>query len=267
MEKFYSTKEAANFLGVSVRTFKRLRQKGIVSPDKKGTNNSVFYSETQLMKLPRVVTSSDTSGDTQAVTSGDKIADDTAQVVTQAVPNGSSSDKKDPPSGDKMKIDTTQVVSSSDKKQVVTTSSSVMSPLEKNKAADQTADNSQVESTTIYKNSQQKFNIFEQIVAVRRLDPKTLLNYGVLSLARKDGIICLCGNGSGEDGTGIEPYLNPHNIWTYHCFKCGKTFTNTDYLADYFHLNTNNNFVELIKKSCETFNIPFPKFEKKIKNC
>ena len=88
MGKFYSTKESANFIGVSVRTFKRLRQKGIVTPDKKGANNSVFYSEEQLLKLPRVVTSHAISGDIQVVSSGVNFSSGDNQVV-------SSSDKND----------------------------------------------------------------------------------------------------------------------------------------------------------------------------
>ena len=50
-EKFYSTKESAKFLKVSVRTFQRFREVGKLVPDRFGANNSVFYSESQLMKF------------------------------------------------------------------------------------------------------------------------------------------------------------------------------------------------------------------------
>jgi len=98
----------------------------------------------------------------------------------------------------------------------------------------------------------------DQIAQVKCIEPQLLLNHGILTSARKDGIVCLCGNGSGDDGTGIKPFLNNHNVWTYHCFKCGNIFTNINYLADYFHLNPKNDFVEIIKNSCYLFNISLP---------
>lgn len=87
-EKFYSTKKAAEFLNINVRTFQRLRQAGKISPDKTGTNNSVFYSETQLKKYSDMqnMQSGDTSGasgDTSGDTSGDKVV----QVVTNEAKN------------------------------------------------------------------------------------------------------------------------------------------------------------------------------------
>ena len=50
-EKFYSTKESAKFLGVSIRKLQYLRQSGELIPDKAGKNNSVFYSEEQLKRF------------------------------------------------------------------------------------------------------------------------------------------------------------------------------------------------------------------------
>ena len=264
MGKFYSTKESANFIGVSVRTFKRLRQKGIVTPDKKGANNSVFYSEEQLLKLPRVVTSHAISGDIQVVSSGvnfssgdnqvvsssDKNDIVTAQVVTQAVPNLPSSDNQAVTSRDKIEFDTT---SSSDMSPLVNN----VSPLENKKSAG-TAENSQNENNTNHGYSQDNYNLDEQIAAVKRIDPQELLIRGVLTSARNDGIICLCGNGAGNDGTGVKPFLNNHNVWTYHCFKCAQTYTNINYLAQHFHLDPRSDFVEIIKKSCYLFNIPLP---------
>jgi len=48
-EKFFSTKEAAAFLGVSDRTIQNYRKDGILVPDQFGKNNSVFYSKKQLV--------------------------------------------------------------------------------------------------------------------------------------------------------------------------------------------------------------------------
>ena len=50
-EKFYSTRESAKFLNVSVRKLQYLRQSGELIPDKTGKNNSVFYSEIQLERF------------------------------------------------------------------------------------------------------------------------------------------------------------------------------------------------------------------------
>lgn len=46
--KYYSTKEAADFLGINVRTIQNYRKAGILVPDQFGANNSVFYSEMAL---------------------------------------------------------------------------------------------------------------------------------------------------------------------------------------------------------------------------
>ena len=50
-EKFYSTRESAKFLNMSVRKLQYLRQFGKLIPDKLGKNNSVFYSEGQLKRF------------------------------------------------------------------------------------------------------------------------------------------------------------------------------------------------------------------------
>lgn len=47
--KYYSTKEAAEFLQVDRKTIQRYRKAGILVPDQFGANNSVFYSEEQLI--------------------------------------------------------------------------------------------------------------------------------------------------------------------------------------------------------------------------
>ena len=70
-EKFYSTKESAKFLNVSVRKLQYLRQSGELIPDRAGKNNSVFYSESQLKRFKaRTVVSP--LGAAVAISSGDK---------------------------------------------------------------------------------------------------------------------------------------------------------------------------------------------------
>ena len=69
-EKFYSTKESAKFLNVSVRKLQYLRQSGELIPDRAGKNNSVFYSESQLKRFKaRTVVSP--LGAAVAISSGD----------------------------------------------------------------------------------------------------------------------------------------------------------------------------------------------------
>ena len=48
---FYSTKGAAEFLGVSERTIQNYRKDGILIPDEFGKNNSVLYSKKNLVQV------------------------------------------------------------------------------------------------------------------------------------------------------------------------------------------------------------------------
>ena len=57
-KKLLSTKKAANFLGVSVRTIQNYRKDGILVPDQFGKNNSVFYSKKQLIEVVKRLLSS-----------------------------------------------------------------------------------------------------------------------------------------------------------------------------------------------------------------
>lgn len=69
-EKFFSTKEAAAFLGVSDRTIQNYRKDGILVPDQFGKNNSVFYSKKQLVEVVK-----------NLLTSGEKLLKFRPQVV------------------------------------------------------------------------------------------------------------------------------------------------------------------------------------------
>lgn len=89
-EKFYSTKESAEYLHVSERTFQRYREAGIVTPDMFGSNNTVFYRKSQLVK---VVTTFLPSGDTSI------------QVVTQVESLGQIIHNFKEKGGEDMEID------------------------------------------------------------------------------------------------------------------------------------------------------------------
>lgn len=52
-QKLYLTKEAAKFLGVDRKTIQRYRKAGILIPDQFGANNTVRYSEEQLVRACR----------------------------------------------------------------------------------------------------------------------------------------------------------------------------------------------------------------------
>ena len=67
-QKLYSTKQAAQFLGVDRKTIQRYRKAGILIPNQFGANNAVLYSEEQLVRacrslLAKIGSSGDISGD------------------------------------------------------------------------------------------------------------------------------------------------------------------------------------------------------------
>ena len=67
----YSTKAAADFMNVDRKTIQRYRKEGLLIPNAFGKNNSVFYSEEQLIALAK-----------HLLTSGDKLLKFRPQVAT-----------------------------------------------------------------------------------------------------------------------------------------------------------------------------------------
>ena len=110
----------------------------------------------------------------------------------------------------------------------------------------------------------------EVIQQILEISPETLETAGVLQRA-KDGnsYICpFCGNGSGDDGTGIAP-TKISGAWVYHCFKCDEAFNNFRVFARYFGISIYGwDFVKLCKYTCQlcgaTFNYE-PNSEKTLK--
>ena len=92
------------------------------------------------------------------------------------------------------------------------------------------------------------------------ISPEDLVAHGVLVVAKatvggKISYVCpACDNGTGEDGTGIVPNFNG-SAWTYHCFKCGKSFNNIIILALYYGLDNRTQFKELCRCICFDFGI------------
>ena len=82
-KKFYSTEQAAKFIGVSIRKFQYLRQAGILKPDKFGKNNAVFYSEEQLQNFLDAQNVAVVVPEIQVLEVEDEEIDVTAEVVIE----------------------------------------------------------------------------------------------------------------------------------------------------------------------------------------
>ena len=82
---------------------------------------------------------------------------------------------------------------------------------------------------------------------IKRLHPDTLINRGYAQAAEKFGIVCPhCGNGSGDDGTGIEFKQDANGFYRAHCFKCGENFDNLRVIADHFGYNLRQDFPKVL---------------------
>ena len=90
---------------------------------------------------------------------------------------------------------------------------------------------------------------------IKLIDPAQLAARNHLTAIRKGEYVCpLCGNGSGKDGTGVEP-ANLGDHWGYHCFKCTKDFDNITVLALSYGLDARRDFVEICKRAAAEFGI------------
>ena len=99
----------------------------------------------------------------------------------------------------------------------------------------------------------------QQIDELNNLTADDLESKGIIQRARKTGYICpFCANGSGSDGTGINVNKKVKNYTSWHCFgKCGRAYNNLQLLAEYFSLDCQSDFVELVKRSCDLFGISY----------
>ena len=101
-----------------------------------------------------------------------------------------------------------------------------------------------------------KFIPSEVLSQILAISPDEFVARGILQIAN-DGksYTCLfCDNGSGKNGTGIKPNFSA-NVWTWHCFKCGKAFNNISILALYYNLDSRSNFIEICRRACDDFGI------------
>ena len=100
---------------------------------------------------------------------------------------------------------------------------------------------------------------------IKKLSANTLINHGVIQAAPDGGIICPnCGNGAGEDGTGIKPY-EKDGMTKYHCFKCGANFDNLSLIGTHLNLDMRRDFPKVLEYgatllgTAATLPVTFPK--------
>lgn len=102
-----------------------------------------------------------------------------------------------------------------------------------------------------------EFNVMisqNTIDAVKQLEPETLAARGVITKSNSSGYNCIdCGNGSGDDGTGVIPKLEADG-WHYIC-HCGASHDNIHLLARHYGLDSKRDFSAIVERACDDFGI------------
>lgn len=87
----------------------------------------------------------------------------------------------------------------------------------------------------------------------KHLSPEELANYNLLSPARSSGYICpFCGNGTGENGTGIDMKLLSSG-YEGNCFKCHTHFDVFKIIAHENNLDDSTQFAQVFQIAREIF--------------
>ena len=95
------------------------------------------------------------------------------------------------------------------------------------------------------------------IEEINKLTPDDLFNHGVLRLVERktNEYICpSCGNGEGQDATGIKFKVTSSHVGAI-CHRCGEKLNPLKICAAAYGLDVKNNFRELVEKICDKFNI------------
>ena len=102
-----------------------------------------------------------------------------------------------------------------------------------------------------------KQNLDRNILALKCIAPDGL---GERYLQKaKHGFICpnpACRDGAGKDGTGMTVYQEPDGTFRYYCGKCQKSYDNIDVLGFYYNLDTKHDFIKIMERAAENFNLP-----------
>ena len=89
---------------------------------------------------------------------------------------------------------------------------------------------------------------------LKKIPYAVLTAHGVLKNSPDGNFVCpACGNGSGENGTGIQEHIESNGVVTSHCYKCGESFDNIKILATYYGLDVRSDFTEIIRRGAGEF--------------
>ncbi len=294
MKKRYSSKEAADFLGISVITLKRYRKSGKLKPVSTRINGYSEYSYEQLVSFKKVVSTGISEPVSTSITSISQtsITDTTfAKVVSQPVstritsfnqtsitdttdtgfisPDTTSNPYQDEPDtsfnpqNSYQPVSPKPVSSPIDTTSTDTTLDKPVSENEDKKNSVLTGDGDHKFSSNYIENYNTKkhyLTIPEAVVQqINTISPEDLAVHGVIYRAKTIGdqqsYVCpTCNNGTGEDATGIVPNFQG-SAWLYHCFKCGDSFNNIKLLDLYYNLDSRTEFKELCRRACFDFGI------------
>ena len=87
----------------------------------------------------------------------------------------------------------------------------------------------------------------------KHIEPESLANFGLLTSSRNGGYTCpLCGNGDGEDGTGVDWSLLNDGYKGF-CHRCGEYFDVFDVIGAKYHYSTKTQFFDIVDKAKEIF--------------
>ena len=254
--RLYSTKETAEILKVSIRTLKYWRKEGKLVPEVRGAKGAKFYSEVQILEVQKLLKSANSRG-----------AKFTPQIqecknieVQSTLKNEKTLETRESGENETREFVTPQIQECKNiEVQRVQEMESVRGAksenvrkenLEKNNVTGLDEPMTQKNQTNggIIMKSTEKLKEKVNLISWAELE-----SHGVLLRARKKGYVCpFCGNGSGEDGTGIEPKKSPDHIGAK-CQRCSEKIDNIKILAEYWHLDYKNDFLEILKRAGKEF--------------
>jgi len=80
---------------------------------------------------------------------------------------------------------------------------------------------------------------------IKKVPVETLIAHHLVTPAKKSGVTCKCGNGSGKDGTGLHSFWCD-DAWLHKCYVCGETFDNLDLIAQHLNLDIKRDFPKVL---------------------